>query len=176
MQVNQNYSLEISVFSVHVMKEMKRERVMTTLSGSEWFFNFFLHFILFFYSFEWRLSNLLPFENQFLKALTWPSNAGLKWETCAWLLANTSHSAEMTLLSSWKYSVHCSSIAIRMCHGGCPVCSIFVAFLLPAWLNGFSINDNWGFILIHTYVCLCNVFISNTLLGEGERNVPHSES
>lgn len=140
-----------------------RERACYDNSVRHWLiFNFF--YILF-YSFtvsQLRLSNLLSCENQFLKALTWPSNAGLKWETCAWLLASTSHSAEMTLLSSWKYSVHCSSIVIRMCHGGCPVCSIFVSFLLPAWLNSFElINDNWGFILKHTSVCA--MFLSVTL-------------
>jgi len=31
MQVNQNYSAENSVFSVHVMKEMKREKVLWQL-------------------------------------------------------------------------------------------------------------------------------------------------
>ena len=146
-----------------------RERRCYDSSVRQWLIFNFLYVL--FYSFtvvELRLSNLLSNENQFLKELSWLSNAGLKRETCAWLLANRSHSAEMTFLSSWKYSVHCSSIAIRMCHGGWPVWSSFVSFLLPVWLNSFKcINDNWGFILIHTSACA--MFLSVTLFEGEER-------
>lgn len=107
--------------------------------------------------------------------MTCLSNAGLKLETCARLLANISHSAEMTLLSRWKYSVRCSSIVIRVCHGDWSVCSIFVSSLLSSRLNRLKcINDNYGFIL--TYMSGCAMFLSVTLLGGWEQNVPHPES
>lgn len=142
------------VFLVHAIKKMKRESVLWQLCQPVIDFHlFFLHLFYSFTVFEFRLSNLLSCENHFLKEQSWLSNSGLKWETSAWLFANTSLSVEMMLLSSWKYSVHCSSIAIRMCHGGCPVCSIFALLLLPAWFNNFKcINDNQDFILIHMSV------------------------
>lgn len=142
------------VFFVHVIKKMKRESVLWQLCQAV--IDFELLFYILFYSFsvfEFSISNLLSYENSFLKEWSWLSNSGLKWETSAWFFANTSRSVEMMLLSSWKYSVHCSSIAIRMCHGGCPVCSIFASLLLPAWFNNVKcINDNQDFILIHMSV------------------------
>lgn len=134
------------VFLVHVIRKMKRECVVTTLSSNDWFWTFFYILFYSFTVFEFRLSNLLSYENHFLKEWSCLSNSGLKWETSAWLFANTSRSVEMMLLSSWKYSIHCSSIAIRMCRGGCPVCSSFDLLLFPAWFNNFKcINDNQDF-------------------------------
>lgn len=143
------------VFLVHVIKKMKRERVCCDNSVKRWLilncFFIFCFILLLYLNLDFQIC--FPMKTTF-------SKSGADCLTLEWnekpllgFFANTSHSAEMMLLSSWKYSVHCSSIAIRMCHGGCPVCSIFASLILPAWFNNFKcINDNQDFILIHMSV------------------------
>lgn len=52
-----------------------------------------------------------------------------------WHLASISHDAAMRLLPRWKRSNHCSSLMVRLHHGGLPVSSVFCLISMAKWFQ-----------------------------------------
>lgn len=146
------FSREFCVLSSCHEGNEERERVMTTLSGSDWFLTVFTFYFILLQYLNWDFQIYFPMKISFPKS--WLDCLTLDWNEKPvlgfWLIHHIVLRWRSCPAGNIQFIVHPSWSGCVM---GVALFVLYFSFLLPAWSNSFKcVNDNWGFILIHTSV------------------------